>query len=329
MLNIRQVKHLAHAVDLPVASLERAMKDPSAFIDEFWLVDPATPDKQRRVIAVSGDIRRFQTKFYERVLLRKCAPSDYSYGGIRGRSIKLNASVHSQSEFACKADISAFYPSIHHSRVYRLFASKLGCSPDVARICTKLCTYRCHLALGLITSPFIADQLMHRVDSRIGAACRRMGLVYTRFVDDITISGPFRLDTCGINSILSDILRTEGFVSNAQKSTHADLGAGMVVTGIQVKRGTLNPTAEYLDTLKSDLLALRCLGEGGNFDRLYHTDNQIRGRINFVCWINGGRRTELQRMFNAVNWKRAAVEAENRGLTVHKRKLVRVSSSEL
>ena len=50
------------------------------------------------------------------------------------------------------------------------------------------------LALGLITSPILADQMMDCVDDRIGGACRKAGLVYTRYVDDLTISGPYDLE---------------------------------------------------------------------------------------------------------------------------------------
>ena len=52
-----------------------------------------------------------------------------------------------------------------------------------------------HLALGLMTSPILADCLMMRVDQRIGGMCRKNKLVYTRFVDDITISGSFPIDS--------------------------------------------------------------------------------------------------------------------------------------
>ena len=72
----------------------------------------------------------------------------------------MNAERHLRSQFAFSCDIMEFYPSIHSSRVYRLFAKIQGCSPDVARLLTRLCTYRYHLALGLITSPLLADQFL-------------------------------------------------------------------------------------------------------------------------------------------------------------------------
>ena len=125
--------------------------------------------------------------------------SEFSHGGVRGRHIKTNVEQHIESTFVFTADVSNFYPTISHKRVYRLFVEDFACSPDVAHICTKLCTYKHRLALGLITSPMLADQVMRRIDARIGGLCRNAGLVYTRYVDDLTISGPFDLKESGFS----------------------------------------------------------------------------------------------------------------------------------
>ncbi len=211
MLNLRQVKHLARWLDTSANRLGMILDDAESCYEELILQDPAKPDKPREVVCVTGAIRDFQSKLYRRVLFPKLVPSKYSHGGVRGRHIKTNVEPHRKSAFIFKTDVSNFYPTVHHSRIYQLFVGKFECSPDVARLCASLCSYRHHLALGLITSPILADQIMLRVDARIGAVCRKAGLAYTRFVDDVTISGPYNLRRSGFEKIVTEILRDDGF----------------------------------------------------------------------------------------------------------------------
>src|SRR5205807_1437158 len=75
-------------------------------------------------------------------------------------------------------------------------------------------------ALGLPTTPILADQLLCSVDHRIGTACENAGLVYTRFVDDLAVSGLFTLatQTCGIPALIERILADHGFAVNQDKN---------------------------------------------------------------------------------------------------------------
>ncbi len=176
MLHIRQVKHLARRLGITVKVLEKVAETvaetPERWCEELVLLDPAKPTKPRCVLNVRGQLRQLQSRMLRNVLLPALPASRYSHGGVRGRHIKTNLEPHLESTFVFTTDISNFYPSISHDRVYRLFTKTLECSPDVARLCTRLCTYDHHLALGLITSPILADQVMHVIDERIGRAWR-------------------------------------------------------------------------------------------------------------------------------------------------------------
>lgn len=158
MLCIRQEKHLAKFLQMDLSDV-RALADFSeSYCQELLLQDPAKPGKGRVVLDVRGDLRHAQQRIYRCILLPCLNPSDFSFGGVRGRHIKMNATRHLNSQFCFSCDISDFYPSIHSSRVYQFFARGQRCSPDVARLLTRLCTQKYHLALGLITSPLLAEQ---------------------------------------------------------------------------------------------------------------------------------------------------------------------------
>lgn len=321
MLNIRQTKHLARTLETSVERLTKVLESAETYYEELVLLDPAKPEKPRNVVNVRGVMRGLQGRFYRRVLLSKLVPSPHSHGGVPGRHIKSNAGAHSHSSFVFKTDIENFYPTIHHTRVYRLFVNELKCSPDVARLCTKLCTYRHHLALGLITSPILADRILEPVDRRIAVACRSAGLTYTRYVDDITLSGPYDLVHSGFPRIVERILCQNGFRVNRKKHEFGKLSDGIVITGVRVKAGHLDVCENYAAELHRQLDDAASLARGDAFTGPYYLRSQIRGRVHFVCWVNPGRRRELMRSYRSIPWPLVEAEAQKRGLVVARKRL--------
>lgn len=194
----------------------------------------------------------------------------------------------------------------------------------MARICTKICTLEHHLALGLVTSPILADQVLRRVDVRIGFACRKIGLVYTRWVDDIVISGRFDLLESGIRSLVSQILRQNGFRTNPAKDSCGRFADGLAVTKVRIRRDRLDVQKHYYDELERQLQDARSLAEGGPFTGPFFTKAQIAGRVQFVCWINPGRRNALRRQIRSIDWRLHAAESLKRGCTAFEKQLVAV-----
>lgn len=310
MLNIRNVKHLARSLDTTVEQLKAVLEDAESDYEELILIDPAKPEKQRDVVCVRGTIRKLQNKLYRRVLLRKLTPSEFSHGGVQGRHVKSNVEPHRGSRFVFKTDISNFYPTIHHTRVYKLFQEKFGCSPDVSRLCTRLCTYKYHLALGLITSPFLADQILYQVDNRIGAVCRKAGLVYTRFVDDVTISGQYDMESSGFEKVVTQILNENGFGVNTKKNEFSPIGKETSITGIRiVKGGRLDVRQEYVSELERKIEDAKRLANKQQLEGSYYTPEQIRGRVEYVRWINPRRGQHLLKKYNSVSWDKVTETA--------------------
>jgi RNA-directed DNA polymerase len=323
MLHIQQVKHLAHRLGLAVNALEKIAESPDRWCEELVLLDPAKPTKPRDVLNVRGQLRQIQSRMLRNILLPALPESQFSHGGVRCRHIKTNIAPHLESAFAFTTDISDFYPSISHNRVYRLFVGTFECSPDVARICTRLFTHDHHLALGLITSPILADQVMHPIDERIVQACRKANLVYTRYVDDLTISGGYDLEKSGFARLVQRILADHGFDLNPNKHRFGRLEDGTPITKIRINRGHPDVRREYLAELERQLADMQRLAGGEKFEGPYYTGGQIWGRIQFVAWVNPGRRRALLRQFRAINWAKVSVEAERRGLVADKKRLTK------
>lgn len=326
MLNIRSIGGLAGPIGFDKKRLIEITENVDGFCREFLLVDPKKPNKERIVLTTVGDLRLVQERILSRILAQKLSPSLYAHGGIRDRNVKSNLMAHVDSSFVLTLDISNFFPSINHHRIYRLFSGKLGCAPDVARALTRLCTFHSHLALGLVTSPFLAEQVLSRVDSRIAGACKDMGLVYSRYIDDIAISAAFDLEKSGLENLVAKILADHGFMFCAHKTTYGKLADGVPITGIRFRKGQPDVLQSYLAELDRQLEDVRRLAAGESFDGPYYTRAQISGRVQHAVWVNPRHRSVLLGKLRSIDWRSAEREAAIRGLVVAKKVLKAIAN---
>lgn len=320
MLRLQTIKHLADRVALDVGELKLTAEFVNRDVSEWTAWDPSK--KERPVIAVSGKLRAFQDRFYNRVLRVCLHPSPHSFGCIAGRHVIHNVTPHIGSRFVFKTDLSGFYPSISIDRVNRLFLKQLGCSYEVSRILTRLCTFDFHLALGLVTSPILADQVLHAVDLRIAALCEQYQLTYTRFVDDITVSGDYDIEQSPVPRALASIVESHGFKLKQAKSIFGEIKRGIQITGLQIKNDRVDVAASYLAEVERQIEDHISLGNGGPFYGPFVSSSQLTGRVNYICWVNRNRRFKLMRKYRTIKWSQVWDNAKRRGL-IHAKKELR------
>ena len=291
MLGIQRLSSLADIVSLDEGELRLTAEFANDDVTELTVWHP--DKKPRDVISVGGQLRVVQERLCHRRLRHRLTPSQFSFGGVRGRGALANASRHSGNTFAFKVDISNFFPSITIDRVNRTFLRELGCSYEVARILTRLCTYDYHLALGLVTSPILADFILRHVDKRIARLSERYGLVYTRFVDDITVSANFDLAGSSVPHAIGQILRDHGFRQNISKIQLGRLDRDITITGVRLKGRRLDVSKAYVERLNAQIADHQSLAADNEFHGPLCTSSQLAGRVYHACWVNRGRRLSL------------------------------------
>lgn len=117
---------------------------------------------------------------------------------VKGKGILDNADPHKNSRVILKMDFESFFPSIK-PKDFRRYAIKHNL--DSISI-LDLSLYESllfwgeggrspkSLSIGAPTSPIISNILLYGIDADLSAYARLVDVIYTRYADDITVSGP-------------------------------------------------------------------------------------------------------------------------------------------
>lgn len=144
-------------------------------------------------------IRKIQRRMVTRILSRPsafCWP-DHLFGSIpnvvqgdvvTSKDYIACASRHCGAKSLLKLDIKNFFENVHEGSVLEVFRQILKYDDLVARVLTRIVMHDGGLPQGGITSSYLAALSLHDVESRVVERLRLKRLVYTRYVDDITIS---------------------------------------------------------------------------------------------------------------------------------------------
>ena len=193
-------------------------------------------------------------------LLSVLPVSRYAKGFVAGRGIRENARFHRRQSVVLSLDITDFFPSIQRHRVYGIFRS-IGYSQKVASLLGRLCTLDDCLPQGAPTSPMLSNLYARRIDQRLGGFARSKRLRYTRYADDITLSG--KLDPGEVIKFVRKVLRTEGLVLNEKKTRAMYSHQCQEVTGIVVN-DRLNTRREFRRHIRKELYYIKRYGLGSH-----------------------------------------------------------------
>src|ERR1700730_8184819 len=168
----------------------------------------------RNLVVPCGKLKVLQDKI-KRHILDKASWLGCVHGGVKGRSVLSNALPHVQKDVVFTLDIEGFFPHGTPDRVRRIFTG-LGFGDEPARILMKATTLNHQLPQGTSTSTALANLSLIRADWRILRLAQVQGFSYTRYVDDLSLSGGLRLSD--FRRLIQRIIQSEGFQVKPQKT---------------------------------------------------------------------------------------------------------------
>lgn len=252
-------------------------------------------------------------------------------GFRRGHDPLSNAAQHVGKDVVISVDIQDFFPSITFRRVSGYFRW-LGYGRGTAIALANLMTvavwaskalddrgkwgvtdlsgddfptyFKPCLPQGAPTSPALANAICRRMDMRLSALAAKFGGTYTRYADDLTLSGgPEMARRAGrVLNILRRIVKTEGFALNEKKTRIRRKGRRQQVTGVVVNRAP-NLSRREFDRIKAILT--NCLRHGpAGQNRNGHADfrGHLQGLVAHALHIGPARGRKLQALFDKIPW---------------------------
>lgn len=295
-------------------------------------------------VAPSGAIRvleapKLELRGIQRRLLDDIAslvPPHAAARGFRpGGSVRSYAAPHAGSAVVIRLDLEAFFASVTVARVYGIWRTA-GYPEPVAHCLAGLMTsvlprshwrtvprpanvalhdahWRLgrrlaapHLPQGAPTSPALANLSAFRLDVRLTALARSWGGRYTRYADDLALSGGrgWRTGTSRLLDAIEEVVRDEGFRLNPRK-TGVMLRAGRQTLGGLVVNERPRVARSEVDTLRATLH--NCHRDGPSTqNRESHPAfaEHLRGRIAWIAQHDPVRGARLLAQHNAIDWSR-------------------------
>ena len=280
---------------------------------------------------------KFRLKSLQRRILHEILDwipaHDAAHGFTRGRSAITNASEHTGRLVVLRLDLEDFFASIAARRVFGIFRTagypesvaytltalstnvvpmavsrQLSSAPDPgpvasqSRLARRLATP--HLPQGAPTSPALANLAAFRLDRRLTGMAAALEATYTRYADDITLSGSQRVlrNANQLRSTITEIVRQEGFAVNDRKSTVTTRAGRQRVCGVVVNQHTNMARAEY-DTLKATIHnAVRHGPARQNRAGVPDFRAHLIGRIAWVEQLQPEHGEKLRREFKHIDW---------------------------
>ena len=245
--------------------------------------------------------------------------------GPAGRSVVSFAKPHVGNDVVIRVDLQAFFTSVFGARVVGILRTA-GYPEEVSRMLAALCTHRTpsdvlatapehdpidlarlrtpHLPQGAPTSGALANLAAYRLDIRVAGLAAKLGANYSRYADDLVLSGDSELARAAptIVARLATIAADEGFSLNFRKTRVMTSSARQRVTGIVVNEKLSAPRTE-VERLRAILHNCRRHGPATQ-NRDHHPDFRahLRGRVAWIQSLDPAKGSRLHGMFEQIRW---------------------------
>ncbi|QLH68869.1 RNA-directed DNA polymerase [Aeromonas veronii] len=189
---------------IPDALVDIAKKSSSSYT-EFIV---PSKNKDRLVYEPKHDLKRIQKRINTRIFEKVEYPR-YLQGGIKDALIKRdyveNASLHTTSKHLINLDIKSFYDNIKSCHVFSVYKYFFKFPDDVCEMLTSLTTYKSKVPQGACTSSYIANLIFFNSEYSLVSSFRQQGIIYTRLLDDVTLSSNKELTEEEITKAIKDV----------------------------------------------------------------------------------------------------------------------------
>jgi RNA-directed DNA polymerase len=309
--SISSLDNLAKALGLEISDFEKVWDIPENDRYKFKEIDKSSGGK-RLVYNPCAEVRRIQRRINTRIFSNPdiIRWPVYLYGSIPSSSNKEDE-FHSRDYVACarlhcgaksllKMDIKDFFDNIHDEMVLDIFLNVLKYPEDVSMALTRICTFQSRLVQGALTSSYLAMLSLYKDEGSIVHRLGRKNLVYTRFVDDITISSKVsNYDFSFAIGVVGEMLTNADLPINTKKtSIQYASSSPLTVHGLRICYSKPRLPADEVKKIRSAVQELEVISKEGNYRQTYpyrQNFNRCLGRVNKLARVGHNQHAPLVR----------------------------------
>jgi hypothetical protein len=249
----------------------------------------ASKSKIREIDQPLDPLLEVQKRVY-RILLRDLDLPEHINGGVKGRSVLDNVKHHQNETTIVTLDIKSCFPTITTHQVYFVWRVVLKCSHKVARLLTRLTTFRGHLPQGAPTSTTLANLVLNSTAAPIRKVAAELDVNYSSWIDDIPLSGS---EARNLIPLAVSTFKRRGFRVSRSKLKVMGGRKRREVNGV-IAGATPSIPRKTRDRIRAALHRLK-VGDIRDEDRTSYIATQ-KGRIAYVASINPNqaRKFEIQ-----------------------------------
>lgn len=216
--------------------------------------------KDRSIYKTSDKLKKY-LRFIDKVILRHLSKNTqvvHSY--IKGKSVLTAVKSHAPNKAFFLTDIQSFFPNIGREDVRRLLTRDENIIPIsdfkkyVARI-TDLTILNGSLPIGFPTSPQLSNGFLFEFDGALYDFCSQRSLTYTRYSDDIIISGSEVSQLLELQDRVQDLLHNHGsenLLLSPKKTRITHIGNKVKILGLIITPdGRVTVDAKYKNVLET------------------------------------------------------------------------------
>lgn len=273
---IRSERDLAWTLGVPLDRLRMIADHPAANYREFSRWKDASKTRARMIRNPRHELKGIQRLIKDRVFGNDAFGPEVQ-GGISGKSPRTNAERHLGARILVTVDVKGFFDNVDHRAVFRTLR-EFGYSTGVARLLTKLTTRNGLLPQGAPTSTVVANLVLTRsLDAPTRAQAEKTETTFTRFVDDIGLSGD---DPAALIGDVARRLSSRGLsIHRGDKLRIRPRAKPQKITGLNINSGRPTVPHLYRDNVRAAIHGLSAIASRA---RRAHAIRSIKGRIEYI-----------------------------------------------
>ncbi|WP_434747232.1 retron St85 family RNA-directed DNA polymerase [Pantoea sp. Lu_F5_004] len=234
------VLSIASCIGITPRLISSMIKNPERYYRNF---DLSKKNGGIRTISAPRKFMKVTQYWLNDYLLNRLKVHSACFSYRKGVSIHDNALQHANKKFVANMDIENYFGSINKTMI-KTCLLRNNFSEHLVNTIAGLTTLYGTLPQGAPTSPNISNAILYEFDQAMANQAMVRECVYTRYSDDITISGDSKSDVEELTNIARIKVSAMGFSLNDHKFRLLSYNNRQLVTGILVN-GALRPPRKY------------------------------------------------------------------------------------